>query len=422
VKELLLEPQDVLFFKDGRPMFGSSPGRGASLPMQHVLNGALHAAFHRAFPEEGSLPGEKIHSGRKVEGGFRFGNLSSLGPFLSEETTGDWFFPRPLDLSPETGSISHQPMGGDSMASSLSSPLVHPVVSLLPPSKEALKESISRKAFEKYLSGEAVDCDSFRSHDDFFIPENTVGIGLNAETNSVEKGMLYTAEHLRLKDGIRLGAYAELPLGDEDALSSLFAEDGRILVGGESRLCRVERRDVGNEGLKLPVSGSIVGKRVKFVLLTPAIFPATSGKVTHSGGWLPNWINPADGSFLLLDGPGSDKVKRLRFKNPELREGRPIGAKLVAALLGKPEIITGWAAEDVRGGGAKSTLMAVPAGSVYYFEADDETEAAKLAACLDWRGGEENPSKVLNRRSGLMGEKGYGIGVCASWNYFPNTE
>ena len=81
-------------------MFGSSPGRGASLPMQHVLNGALHAAFHRAFPEEGSLPGEKIHSGRKVEGGFRFGNLSSLGPFLSEETTGG------LVLSSSSRSIS----------------------------------------------------------------------------------------------------------------------------------------------------------------------------------------------------------------------------------------------------------------------------------------------------------------------------
>jgi CRISPR-associated protein Cmr3 len=403
-------------------MLGSSPGRGAGLPMQHVLNGALHAAFHRAFPEEGSLPGEKIHSGRNAKGGFRFGNLSSLGPFLSEDTSGEWFFPRPLDLSPETGSVSHQPMDGDAMASSLSSPLVRPVVSLLPPSKEALEESISCGGFEQYLSGGKVDCATFRSHEDFFTPEHTVGIGLNPETNSVEKGMLYSAERLRLKDGVRLGAYAELPVGDEDALSSLFAEDDRILVGGESRLCRVERRDVVDGGLKLPVSKSVAGTRVKFVLLTPAIFPATSGKATHPGGWLPNWINPADGSFLLLDGPGSDKVKRLRFKNPELREGRPIGAKLVAAFLGKPEIITGWATEDVRGGGAKSTLMAVPAGSVYYFEADDETEAAKLAACLDWRGGEENPSKVLNRRSGLMGEKGYGIGACASWNYFPNTE
>ena len=47
--ELSLQPQDFLFFKDTRPMLGASPGRGAQLPMQHVLNGALHSALHRAF-------------------------------------------------------------------------------------------------------------------------------------------------------------------------------------------------------------------------------------------------------------------------------------------------------------------------------------------------------------------------------------
>ena len=51
---------DFLFFKDTRPMLGASPGRGAQLPMQHVLNGALHSALHRAFPKEGSLEGERF--------------------------------------------------------------------------------------------------------------------------------------------------------------------------------------------------------------------------------------------------------------------------------------------------------------------------------------------------------------------------
>ena len=45
---ILLQPTDVLFFRDGRPMTGSLAGHGAAWPMPNVINSAFHAALHRA--------------------------------------------------------------------------------------------------------------------------------------------------------------------------------------------------------------------------------------------------------------------------------------------------------------------------------------------------------------------------------------
>jgi hypothetical protein len=60
----------------------------------------------------------------------------------------------------------------------------------------------------------------------------------------------------------------------------------------------------------------------------------------------------------------------------------------------------------------------VPAGAVYYFEADSAEAAAQLAAALNWHGSDANPTTMKNRRSTLMGEKGFGLGVCGTWKFF----
>jgi len=106
-------------------------------------------------------------------------------------------------------------------------------------------------------------------------------------------------------------------------------------------------------------------------------------------------------------------------------------ARLVAAIVPKPIVVTGWALgipgpEDdhpatATVGGAKSTHLAVPAGAVYYFEADSPEAAAQLAATLNWHGGDTNDAEIKNRRSTLLGEKGYGLGVCGTWQFFENV-
>jgi CRISPR-associated protein Cmr3 len=410
--ELSLQPQDFLFFKDSRPMLGSSPGRGAQLPMQHVLNGALHSALHRAFPEQGSLEGEKIHTSE--DGSFRFGNLTSVGPFLSNSDSDNWYFPTPLDLCTKSGELSHFPLSRNGGISSLPSPLAHPVISRFPPTKENRQAFLNEAGFTKYLSGLRVDPTEFAGFEDFFSPEHAVGIAIDNDRNSVEKGMIYTSERMRLREQARLVAYASFHLKGREALNELFTDNNRILVGGESRICSVESKPVTT--LRLPNTPKISGTRIKFVLLTPAIFVAVPD---HNGGWLPNWVSPKDGSFRLLDGPGPDKVKRLRKKFPDIKAGAPIEARLVSAHIGKPEIVSGWA--QGKRGGAKSTLLAVPAGSVYYFEASSEEQAQKLVSALNWNSNKNSDSPSINRRSALMGEKGYGIGVCAPWQFLEDN-
>jgi hypothetical protein len=60
---ILLQPTDVLFFRDGRPMTGSLAGHGDAWPLPNVINAAFHAALHRAqLDADGS---QKLHTHRR---------------------------------------------------------------------------------------------------------------------------------------------------------------------------------------------------------------------------------------------------------------------------------------------------------------------------------------------------------------------
>ncbi len=72
----------------------------------------------------------------------------------------------------------------------------------------------------------------------------------------------------------------------------------------------------------------------------------------------------------------------------------------------------------VGAGGAKFTRLAVPAGAAYYFEADSETDATNLASALNWHGVTPGTT-IRNRRSMLVGEKGFRLGVCGTWGFHP---
>ena len=166
---------------------------------------------------------------------------------------------------------------------------------------------------------------------------------------------------------------------------------------------------------------------VKWALLTPAIWPeieANSEKAitAHKGGWLPNWIDESNGQVLLKSGDSSRKTGEGREAwRQRVRSLPHLAARLVAATTGKPLPVTGWAlpnGTDRAEGGAKSTHLAVPAGAVYYFECDTAGAAASLAAALNWHG-LSSGTEIHNRRSTLMGEKGFGLGVCGTWAFHP---
>jgi CRISPR-associated protein Cmr3 len=461
---LLLHPTDILFFRDGRPMSGSLSGHGAAWPLPTVINHAFHAALHRAgdiFEDaHAHRRGRSSHRPAEAERDRKFGSLTTAGPF-PVQSDGRWFFPRPLDAGiAGSTAVSLLPLkeGIDRSLSSLPLPLQYPAANTQTASKAKLDAWLSAAAFPKYLEGKDTTTKEEFAHDDTFSDaEHSIGIGIDAATSTQDGERFYSASYLRLREGWQLGvmAQAEDKIGEtretRDLIPLLFSGDGHeIIAGGQQRICRA-KLDKANGQLPMPVGKTDGFKQgdnhlVKWVLLTPAIFPKIERGQTksgepinpHPGGWLPNWIsldwdaekeeareNPKNGDVLLKTG---DTVRRKEGDRLESREAwrarvqnEPfIPAKLVAAITGKPIPVTGYAlpheaAERV--GGAKSTHLAVPSGAVYYFECHDEAAAKALAAALNWHGNDTAPTSIKNRRSTLMGEKGFGLGVCASWTF-----
>jgi hypothetical protein len=295
----------------------------------------------------------------------------------------------------------------------------------------------------------------------------SVGIAIDPATGTTGQGeaagKIYSARYLRLRDAWRLGVFAKTDekdgaSGRVDIVRDLLKQPHQLLVGGQQRLCAATRCEVGS----LPIPrGKTNGfgdydqggrKRwlVKWILLSPAVWPQISDKQPdgtpiidrngrpiefHCGGWLPNWIRQEHGQVMLRSGK-----RQLRSYIGKHARGfgdgsEPISAKLVAAIVPKPVPVTGWALPndmDRAQGGAKSTHLAVPAGAVYYFEAEPDRDggpgnAIALAAALNWHGSDKseirNPKSeiIMNRRSTLMGEKGFGLGVCGTWDFFPGA-
>jgi CRISPR/Cas system CMR-associated protein Cmr3 (group 5 of RAMP superfamily) len=456
--QILLRPSDVLFFRDGRPMSGSLAGHTAAWPLPDVTNHALHAALHRAGLTE-------VHQHRDAGGTDRnrqFGSLKTAGPF-PVATDGQWYFPRPRDAQ-QAGCISVTlrpvatlpglPTEDPWFTSSLPDPLEYAVANTQPPSKDSGGEPwISSIAFSAYLRDATVPSNPaplpdkpahFLTDADIADTEHSIGIAIDPLTGTTgqgdAKGRIYSAHYLRLREGIQLGLFAEAmdKLNSQEPRRDLLIELIRtqpqaIIVGGQQRICSASLSAAANplplpQGLNVPTDFKPLtnGKfAVKWILLTPAIWPKISGTTKdgrpmtpHPGGWLPNWIDAATGKVLLKAGQRGKRSYHGKHSRGFTEGAVDISAHLVAALIPKPLVVTGWAASDPdigKDGGAKSTHLAVPAGAVYYFEADSPEEAAKLANALNWHG--THPALIQNRRSTLMGEKGFGLGACGTWEF-----
>ena len=389
MRKVEIKPFDVLFFRDSRPMGGSFKGRGDNFPLPHTFNGALRSAL-------------------KGEGKSFF----TLGPFF--EKSGEVYFQTPGDLilngrasaaDPAPGVLTMSPLEG-SYCTNLPCGMAPIGAEGIVETKEKLGNFISKNDFEKYLRNESLNPGSLRTSSDFYAVENNFGIGIDRIKNVTIDKKFFTKNTMRLRRGVSI---VGLMRNFENYPSRTC-----IKFGGEGRYsdCAVEDLSVP----MLPIPPKITGNKVKFVLLTPAIF---TPQQDHPGAWLPNWVSHCDNSVTILDGPGAAKAKRMRAKGFQVAEGAPIRARLVGAKIDRAIPVSGIAAGNGmrKARGEKVTLLAVPAGSVYYFEAADEAEAQKLAKVLNWNAGDPGCVEVRNIRSMLLGEKGYGIGVCSTWEY-----
>lgn len=448
-----LTPTDLLFFRDGRPM-ETAGGHGARWPEPSLIFDAIHAALHRAFPSK-QLWEHEHRYGRSSNRDYarktdqRFGSLKTAG-FFPVLAHGEWLFPSPLDFVPSDESDDARlqlltPLRPDVGfgKSNLPKPLTYSLGNPFAPSKRNTAPWWSKAAFDGYLTGKRPIPEHTKTDSALLAGEWTTGIRIDPETNTTGRGaaegQIYSAEYLRLRPQVSMGFVATLPAKQNgtssevlECIGQLLSDKGSIVVGGQQRVCSVSRLPA-ERALNdiLPISSPIGGERVKWVLLTPAIFPAIPGDTrngrqikAHPGGSLPTWVDPETGEVkLLIGGPGEEKAKRLKVD-----PGKPIRAKLVAARVPKPIVLTGWTerldaakafgANDNKG--ARQTLLGVPASAIYYFEGPD---AAKLADLLSWHGSDRKKAgSIVNRRSTLLGEKGFGIGVCGTWDFYEHVK
>jgi CRISPR type III-B/RAMP module-associated protein Cmr3 len=416
--DLLLEPLDTLFFRDARPMQAGagSGGHGARWPLPMTLHSALRTAL---LTDDGSLPRRKAVMVRRVRkdrevtstvGDTRFDHVRLQGGLPWWE--GRPYFPVPADLAPAKKSDKESPAGillrplqQGLGITNFPAPWLHPVGAYIPATKEKLPSWVDGDFLQTYLGSPGSEELTPPDFSEPWTVEHRYGIQINAETRTVVERAFYVAEHLRLKQGAGIWVALECNASDEEAKDALnrLAAGGALTVGGEGRACRTKQMP------DVPVPEPVIrGNRVKWVLSSPAVF---------DGGWRPGWVDRADGKV---------KLKRNLERNPgetrlawreRMKTAPEIGARLVAVCAGKPFAFSGWevlggtAAEGRAGNGSgagtpRSTQLAVPAGSVYYFEADNEADARILAEALHGR-----------CHSDRLGEKGFGWGFCGTWDW-----
>ena len=418
--------------RDARPMEGALSGHTLMWPTPDLITHALRAALNRSgirsHRHEYHPRGQaRVYRGAENRTAV-FGSVVHAGPFPVRlgKSGAEWYFPCPLDVELGVAAPTSLPMPREIGAnSSLPAPLKYSVASLCAPNKENRAPVwFSATAWARYAEASATGQPGDQSarlaagegisHADVADTEHYYGIARKDTTGTVKNGCFYSYTGLRIKNEWRMGSWVasseKTPDGGRcDVLQELLTQDKRIVVGGQQRICTAELSAAGE--LPLPPMPSLQADadgrvRVKWVLLTPAVW---SRHGEHPGGWLPGWVHAETGAVLLKGGdrnrrPGEHRnAWRARLQ----QESTGIAAHLVAAVVGKPVSISGYGAE-----GPKVAHAAAPSGSVYYFECDSVEAATELCNALHC-----TASPTLTRRSELLGEQGFGLGVCTSWHF-----
>ncbi|MCL2878560.1 MAG: hypothetical protein FWF13_07260, partial [Acidobacteria bacterium] len=279
-----LEPRDLLFLRDARPMGGSDAGFGANWPRPDQLWNAFINAFHRAWPDRQDWEGA-AHTKRKSSdaGGKRdnphssdrFGALKTVGPFPVDTKTGVVYYPAPLDLNMEL-IFCH--------GTNLSLPLTHAFRARTPGKKEP-RHWLSADEYYRYMKDEPVGDDEPTLYD----IERYLGIEIDAVIGTAVKSKLYQAEYLRLIDGFRsddvrlalaFTASCDIfPKGAQsDSTVDVFEKlpkENSIIIGGQQGVAHLR-----SAVFSWIEPQEIISRYLRWTLLAPAVFRA---------GWIPGW-------------------------------------------------------------------------------------------------------------------------------------
>lgn len=353
--EVRIEPLDTLFFRDGKPfsMGEETWADGYLLPPPSVIYGALRTAI----ATQNGIALEEINSRLNEENL----HIRSIYLRMGEQIV----LPLPLDLV-ESKEKSSNIKKADKEAKKyeVNRLALRPASGLVfPTSKNKIKylfesrqyaqvDSVEHGAIlttelEKYLAGNFEQTEALKLTD-FIREEPKVGIGRDDFTRFAEEGNLYRVDMKRFED-LQIGVSYECE--EYENINSM------TLLGGERKLAAI-----------------VVNRR-------PFRFPQTTIDFS-SGRFFIYFSTPA----IFING------------EPNLSE-LGISATLVAVCVGKPIHIGGF---DIQQQRAKPMYQAVPAGSVFYYEAQGDISS-------------------LNDKQGIQlsdkqNNQGFGIAYFGTWN------
>lgn len=385
-----LVPDDVLFFRDGKPSTRGTDHYLRSLfpPHPSTLYGALRT--RRLSDRQVDLAGLNRNTWAQRVGDLAaevgdwggFGSLELRGPWLVRG--GEPLLPAPHDLGllfgPPSSPGERAPIATvvrflpDLSAGRRWS---HPLALLKPfqwtgsgwsawdPGTAGVEPAsaagwfLTPAGLAAWRAGRAPEPERFVHASDLWTDEARTGVGLQASTRSGEAGLLYTFGFIRLASSVALGF--------EVRGSGLKAE-GRVRLGGENRTALLEAGPAFPE-TPLEMDGDLVA----VTLAAPSI--------SGSGAYPPG--------FSAEDLKGTLHGERFR---------------LVAAAVSGFVPIGGW---DLANGRAKPLRRAIPAGSVFYFKPVNGA-AAGVARALH--------GKPITDTQDALDKQGFGLalaGVCA---------
>ena len=373
--ELLIKPVDVWLFRDGRPFSAGEDHDAATIfpPTPFTLQGAIRT---KVLVDKGVDFTQFNSPDPDVGYGDNFGKLRLIGPMLvRKRQDGKWerLIPMPADVV----------RIGREFA--LLKPHQLPFKTNLPKGFQLLWAKGERigeaggwlpeSEWARYLRGEAPK--QIVSNEALFALEPRFGIAIDRSKRTTQTQMLYRATFVRLKDDVALWAKVEWegetpvePQGLGSAGASPFHNvdevlkpQGSLRFGGEGRSAVYEAVE------PLPSLASYMpklDKRFKVVLISPAWF---------SGGW-----QPKDGDWSKIF-------------------GAPV--RLIAAAIPRPQKFGGF---DVARGEPKPIRNFIPAGSVYFFEADKPIQLSENFTFT------ETPDEVRRQNDGENAWAKIGLG------------
>lgn len=364
---LVIEPLDVLLFRDGKPFSAGMDHLARSVfpPFPATIAGLVRSRLLLEARLDWQAARERFGDFGSPDsyGGFRMEGL-----FLRKGDTD--FVPVPGDVVNEKGRLGP---GVLKVIRPLKRGGAPPVASNFPddrllylwtpaggPVDSATGFVSLEELFGRCLLGEPPT--RTVEEEEFVRREPRTGIGVNPSRRTAEEGRLFTVGFLRLLDGT----------GFHVRFSGVMwpGRSGVDTLGGERRPVRWSVLDQWAAPAVAPVEAKVRSSgRFKIVLLTPAVFET---------GW----------------GPGP------RFEASVSDFG--VEVELIGAVVGRPVRVGGF---DLANRRPKPMRPAAPAGSVYFYEVRNG-DPARLAGTWGMR-------CIADRDW----EAGMGLSVLGGWDY-----